>query len=75
MGFIEREYFLPRITKIRSKEKRDNHITMICHVNDKKAQEVVQKEMKKAIHRMNRLLENGVSYEGEIILEKDGLKI
>ena len=86
MGYIRQEYMgseyirseymwqARKMIRVRSKAKRKNHMTFIFHVENKESQKVIQKEIQKAIHRMNCLLETKVSYEGIIILEKNDLE-
>lgn len=60
---------------MRTKEKRKNHMEIRCMVSEKGNGEVIEKELKKAVHRINHLLEENVSYDLTITLEKPNLKI
>ena len=71
MKYIEEEFVFPenKMIKDRSREKRDAHIEIHCRKANREDGKRIRKELKKAIHKMNRLLDNKVSYELTITLE------
>lgn len=77
MGYIQTKYFNQenKRFRVRSREKRKKHMAIVCHVGNDIEKKIVIEEMQKAIRRMNHLLQTGISYEMEIILERADLKI
>lgn len=69
--YIEQESAFPgkKRIKIRSREIRDTHMEIHCHVADREDREKVKKEIQKAIRKMNHLLNGKISYKLTITLK------
>lgn len=77
MGYIKQKnmWQFGKIMRFKSRKRKTNHMTIVCYAADEETRQVIKEEIKKAIHKMNRLLETEVSYDGVIILEKVDLEI
>lgn len=75
--YIEPEFTFPQRKqfKIRSKERRDAHMEIQCHVANMEDRINIQKEFKKAIRRMDHLFGCKFSYELTVISGQHYLKI
>lgn len=79
VGYIEMKGIKPeyvwtaaKTIRVRSRVKRKNHMDIICHAEDEETQEIIRREMRKAVQRMNCLSKSKISFNEVIILEKDG---
>lgn len=48
---------------IRSREEKSNRVTIAINARTGKEEEIIKRELRKALSKSNRLLENEISYE------------
>ena len=74
MGYkrIEEVFHTGRCIRVRSNKKRKNHADICCQVEKEEDAKIIKKEIKKAVYRINHLLEEKTSFDLTIILESSG---
>ncbi len=72
MGYkrIEEVLHTGRCIRVRSNKERKNHADIYCQVKKEEDAKIIKEEIKKAVHRMNHLLEDKISFDLTIVLAK-----